>query len=91
MEQLSLDFRAQNSREAYREVQPKLSALHHQIMYAMRKIQRGTFYQIADAAGLEPSQVWKRCSELEKAGHITPDGRTMGPNGRSVTVWRLKE
>jgi DNA-binding MarR family transcriptional regulator len=89
MEQLTMDFRKQNSREAYDSTKPKLGAIQGQIMYALRKMGKGTFYQIAEASGLDPSQVWKRCSELERKRAIRPCGKAMGNGGRNVTVWEV--
>lgn len=81
------DTRKQNSRDAYESVKPRIGAIQNQIMCALRN-EPGTFYEIADRAGLEPQQVWKRMSELHKAGLVKPFCSKKGPNGRSVTVWR---
>jgi predicted ArsR family transcriptional regulator len=85
---LNPDFRAENSREARQSIEPKLSSMHHQIMYTLKKLGRGTFYQIAAASNLDPSQVWKRLSELERSNKVTPDGKAKGEKGRNVTVWK---
>lgn len=82
------DFRKQNSREARESIEPKLNSIHHQIIYTLKKLNQGTFYDIAIAANLEPSQVWKRMSELEKAKKVVADGKAMGASGRNVTVWK---
>lgn len=53
-------------------------------------IREGTFYDIAETTGLEPSQVWRRLNELERKGLIEPTGgERRGPTGRMCRVWRL--
>lgn len=82
---LNLDFRKENSRAAHEAV--KKSKYKASILYALKKLGKGNFYQIAETANLEPAQVWKRLSEIQE---IEPCGKSMGMNGRKVSDWRIK-
>lgn len=73
-------------------IKPYLKNLQYQILETLSVIKKGTFREIAQAAGLEPDQVWKRMSELEKKGFVIGNEITMcQKTNRPVTLWKLKE
>lgn len=50
-----------------------------------------TSEEVARAAGLEHAQVWRRMSELSRAGRIVVTGeKRKNRSGRMAQVWRLK-
>ncbi len=49
------------------------------------------FSALADRLHLEPSQVWRRLSDLKNQGLIEPTNETApGLSGRPQTIWRAK-
>lgn len=73
-------------------IKPHLKNLHQRILSALTAIEKGTFRQIATAAGLDNDQVWRRMSELEKKGFVVGDEFTIcQKTNRPVTVWKLKD
>lgn len=82
----------QTSIEAYEAVKEQLPRLHRIILSALRKINSGSFRDIAKAAGLRDDQVWKRLSELETEGRIQTKSDKICPiTGRRVSVWTIKQ
>lgn len=76
--------------EAHNSIKPDKSRLQRIILQGLRKIGRGSFRDIAEAAGLRESQVWKRLSELKDAGLIKEaDTKICEVSGRRVTIWQL--
>ena len=74
----------ETSSEAHEEIKPHKQAAYEKIVEALKKLKvGGTFYEIAEAAGMEPLQVCRRLDEMVKAGlvyncdytHKTPTGR----------------
>lgn len=60
------------------------------ILETLEQIGTGTFEQIAEAAHLRDSQVWRRLSDLHSAGLVTPTGdERIGRSGRNQRIWRL--
>lgn len=91
MQQLSIDFRKQNSREAYELGKDKFNRIESICLSALKRLGKATHYQIAEFTCLESEQCRKRLSDLcNRHGVIEPCGKEMGNNGRSVTVWRVK-
>ena len=77
------------SKLAAQTVSQFLSGHHRKIYNALASMIDGTFYQIAEAAQMEPASVWRRLNELEKAGRITQTGQQrLGPTNRLCRVWR---
>ncbi|SOC79845.1 AsnC-type helix-turn-helix domain-containing protein [Salinimicrobium sediminis] len=78
--------------EAHESIKQDKSRLHRKILQALRKINKGSFRDIAAAAGLRESQVWKRLSELKSSGSIQEvDTKKCPVTGRSVTVWTINQ
>ena len=65
---------------------------HHKRIYeALQTMKDGTFYEIAERSGLEPSSVWRRLNEMERDGFIQQTGEERrGPTGRMCRVWKAK-
>jgi predicted transcriptional regulator len=62
------------------------------ILNALKKIKEGNFEKIAYYASMKESQVWKRLSELEKAGLIEKTTKTsILSSGDVGTVWRIAQ
>ncbi len=66
---------------------------HHRKIYeALKTMKDGTFYEIAEVAGMDAPAVWRRLNELEKTGKILPTGgERRGPTGRLCRVWRANQ
>jgi predicted transcriptional regulator len=64
---------------------------HHRKIYeALYEMEDGTFYEIAEQAGMQPAAVWRRLNELERSGRIFLTGRErLGPTGRLCRVWAI--
>jgi predicted ArsR family transcriptional regulator len=81
----------QTSHKAAKQVSVFANNHHRKIYQALQTIKDGTFYEIAERSGLEPSSVWRRLNELERDGLIQPTGEERrGPTGRMCRVWRAK-
>ena len=77
---------------SHKAIKPYLPNIHEQILRGLQTIKKGTFRQIAAAIDLEPDQVWKRMSELEKKGFVVGHEMTLcQKTHRPVTLWKLKE
>jgi len=86
-----LDVRPQNVRESHNAIKPHLSRLHSIILSALGRLGgEATKDEIAAFTCLQPEQVHKRMSELEKQGKVAPNGKRMGNSGRNITVWQIK-
>lgn len=81
----------ETSTAAYRSLDPdKLNERYTKILAALGRIKEGTFEQIAKAAKLEDRVVWKRLSELAKAGLIyRPGNKKKLRSGREGYTWML--
>ncbi len=81
-----------NSQIAHNSIKPFKEDLHSKIYDALEKIESGSFRDIAAELGLEEAQVWKRLSEMEKAGKIENFDTKLCPKSqRPVSVWRIKK
>lgn len=79
-----------NSQIAYESVKPLLPDLREKILTALESIGSGSFRDIAKASGLRDEQVWKRLSELEKAGRVANvNTKLCEISHRPVSVWEL--
>ena len=79
------------SKAAHDSVRPFKSVMWDKIIEGLEKLKvGGNFEQIAEAAGIQPSQCWKRLSELSEQGRIYNTGivRTTS-SGRKAAVWQL--
>ena len=73
-------------------IRPHINNMHQRILKALENLNEGTFRQIAIEADLEPDQVWKRMSELEKKGYVDGTEITIcQKTNRPVTLWKIKE
>ena len=73
-------------------IKPHINNMHQRILKALENIKTGTFRQIAIETELEPDQVWKRMSELEKKGYVDGTDITIcQKTNRPVTLWKIKE
>ena len=76
-----------NSIEAYRSI-PDLRARQERVLHAVRDNPGSSRNEIARIAGMMPSNVSSRISELIREGSIIPTGRKRDPiTGRMVTVY----
>lgn len=80
------------SKSAHESIKPLKSELYRRIEEGLRLLKvGGHFEDIARFSGLKPAQVWKRLSELEKAGIIFNTGSTRPlSSGRKGIVWQLR-
>lgn len=84
---------AETSLSAYRSLDPdNLRQIYKDIVMALRKIEKGTYEEVAAAMKIEPSRVWKRMNEIEKMGLICrPGDKKLLSSGRNGFVWHLTE
>ena len=62
------------------------------ILQALRKIRQGNFERIAYFAGMTEASVWKRLSEMERAGKIRKTGKTsVLSSGDKGVIWEIIE
>jgi len=60
------------------------------IMDALKVIGSGTFEEIAEAAGMRDSQVWRRLPDLHDLGVAMPTGKErIGKSRRAQRIWTL--
>lgn len=81
----------ETSTAAYKSLDPdKLNERYTKILAALGRIKEGTFEQIAKEAKLEDKVVWKRLSELAKAGLIyRPGNKRKLKSKREGFTWML--
>jgi hypothetical protein len=85
---LARTFDPFTSKLAAIEVTHFLGAHHRKIYDALSTMKDGTFYEIAEVAGMEPAAVWRRLNELEKKDKIRTTGEErLGPTNRLCRVW----
>ena len=77
--------------EAFESVKPTIENKQSIILKAMERIGRpATTEVIACHCTLNHSQVWKRMSELERAGKVfCTDLKAVNSSGRSARKWQL--
>ena len=69
-----------------------LREIHRRILYALSQMFEGTFEDIASFLQTDKSSIWKRLSELDKAGLIYRPGiKKALRSGRAGKVWRITE
>ena len=56
----------QTSILAHESIKPAKEILHSKILSGLKKIEKGTFREIAHASNLDEQQDWKRLSEMER-------------------------
>ena len=79
-----------NSIQAHESVKPSKEAIHAKITKALSVIQSGTFREIATECNMQPDQIWKRLSELERLGKIeNVSDKVCEISKRSCSVWQL--
>ena len=79
--------------DAHESVKNSKARVYELIIEGLRKLKiGGNFEQIAEAAGLEPSQVWKRLPEMIEQGTVYNVGNTRPTSsGRQAMVRQLTE
>ena len=76
------------SRAAAESVRQSAQPIMDEIHRDLRQRGPGTFSDLAARLNRPDGQVWKRLSDLERAGRVTASGQTRkGPSGRQQTVW----
>lgn len=81
------------STEAHDSVKEHKEVMYEKITEGLRKLKiGGTSFEIADACGLKPDQVWKRLPEMIEMGTVFNVGTTRTtPSGRKAMVRQLVE
>lgn len=81
----------ETSKEAFKSLDPvKLSDSYKKIVLALSELGSGTFEDISKKMRVDKSIVWKRLSELERAGIIyRPGTKKTLKSGRSGFVWMI--
>jgi predicted ArsR family transcriptional regulator len=79
-----------NSKQAHEQIKPFKPTIHTAIMDILFTYQHLELNvdDIALFMGKHSSQIFKRMSELEKAGKVIADGSKKGSTGRLQTIWR---
>lgn len=83
----------ETSQAAHDSVKEHKEAMYAKIIEGLRKLRVGGHFEaIAEAAGLEPAQVWKRLPELVEQGIVYNVGTTRPTtSGRQAMVRQLVE
>ena len=81
----------QTSILAHESIKPAKEILHSKIMAGLKKIEKGTFREIAKASSLDEQQVWKRLSEMERKGMITytDEKKQCEVSHRLCGIWKI--
>lgn len=81
------------SKAAHDSVKEHKGAMYEKIVEGLEKLKvGGTFYEIAEAAGIKPEQCWKRLPEMIELGLVYNVGTTRPtPSGRKAMVRQLVE
>ena len=80
----------QNSIDAHNSIKEAKESLYVKIKTALKVIEKGTFREIATECKLQPDQVWKRLSEMERMNIIgNVSDKRCEISGRSCSVWTL--
>jgi DNA-binding Lrp family transcriptional regulator len=79
------------SREAFHSLDPeKINEIHKRILEGLKLLQTGTYEDLAKVLKLKPERVWRRLSELHRAGMIYRTGdRKILSSGRAGFVWAI--
>lgn len=83
----------QTSILAHESIKPAKDFLHSKILQGLKKIEKGTFREIANAANLDEQQVWKRLSEMERKEMITytDEKKQCQVSHRLCGIWEINE
>ena len=83
----------QTSILAHESIKPAKEILHSKILSGLKKIEKGTFREIAHASNLDEQQVWKRLSEMERKGMITytEEKKQCEVSHRLCGIWKINE
>mgnify|MGYP003620827789 CR=1 FL=1 len=78
---------------AHESIKPAKEILHSKILSGLKKIEKGTFREIAHASNLDEQQVWKRLSEMERKGMITytEEKKQCEVSHRLCGIWKINE
>ena len=78
---------------AHESIKPQKEILHSKILSGLKKIEKGTFREIAKASSLDEQQVWKRLSEMERKGMITytDEKKQCEVSHRLCGIWKINE
>ena len=80
----------QNSIDAHNSIKEAKESLYVKIKTPLKVIAKGTFRAIATECKLQPDQVWKRLSEMERMNIISNvSDKICAVSGRKVSVWTL--
>lgn len=81
------------SKAAHESVKEHKEAMYVKIIEGLRKLKVGGHFEaIAEAAGIEPAQCWKRLPEMVEAGTVYNVGTTRPTSsGRKAMVRQLVE
>lgn len=80
----------QTSLDAYRNLDPtRLAEIYVKIIESLKIIKEGNFEDIADHMKVKPEKIWKRLSELARAGliHRTSTRKTLR-SGDTGFTWK---
>ena len=83
----------QTSILAHESIKPQKEILHTKILVGLKKIEKGTFREIAKASNLDEQQVWKRLSEMERKNMITytDEKKQCEVSHRLCGIWKINE
>ena len=72
-------------------IKPAKEIIHSKILSGLKKIEKGTFREIAHASNLDEQQVWKRLSEMERKGMITytDEKKQCEVSHRLCGIWKI--
>ena len=78
---------------AHESINPQKEILHSKILVGLKKIEKGTFREIAKASNLDEQQVWKRLSEMERKNMITytDEKKQCQVSHRICGIWKINE
>ncbi len=76
---------------AHESIKPAKEILYSKILSGLKKIEKGTFREIAKASNLDDQQVWKRLSEMERKGMIayTDEKKQCQVSHRLCGIWKI--
>jgi predicted transcriptional regulator len=88
---MSKKQKPETSLAAYRSLDPvQMAEIYQKILWGLGQIKEGSYEDVALAIRLPKERVWKRLSELMKAGLIYRPGNTkILSSGRKGFTWRL--
>lgn len=83
----------QTSILAHESIKLQKEILHAKILAGLKKIDKGTFREIANASNLDEQKVWKRLSEMERKNMIsyTDEKKQCEVSHRLCGIWKINE